>query len=85
VCLFVPEGKGPHLSLIYLHPLGKAATAQPGGEVEHWVKQGFAVLTPDLSGTGELGQVAETTAFLEVQVGRTVAGIRAAETCAVPS
>jgi hypothetical protein len=79
VLLFVPEGSRPRQALIYLHPQGKAATAQPGGEIEHWVKQGFAVLAPDLSGTGELGQVTDATAFLGVQVGRTVAGIRAAE------
>ncbi len=79
VLLFVPEGSRPHPALIYLHPLGKAATAQPGGEIEHLVKHGFAVLAPDLSGTGELGQVTDTTAFLGVQVGRTIAGIRAAD------
>ena len=47
--------------------------------MEQLVKLGFAVLAPDLSGTGELGQVTDATAFLGVQVGRTIAGIRAAE------
>ncbi|HVN79547.1 MAG TPA: acetylxylan esterase [Terriglobia bacterium] len=79
VLLFVPEGKNPHPALIYLHPQGKAASAQPGGEMEHLVKLGFSVLAPDLSGTGELGQVTESTAFLGVQVGRPIAGIRAAD------
>jgi dienelactone hydrolase len=79
VLLFVPEGSSPHPALIYLHPLGKAATAQPGGEMERLVKQGFAVLAPDVSGTGELGQANEATAFLGVQVGGSIAGIRAAD------
>jgi cephalosporin-C deacetylase-like acetyl esterase len=79
VLLLVPETSGPHPALIYLHPQGKAAAAQPEGEMERFLKQGFAVLAPDLSGTGELGQVNEATAFLGVQVGQSIAGIRVAD------
>ncbi len=79
VLLFMPESGGPHPALIYLHPQGKAAAAQPQGEMERLLKQGFAVLAPDLAGTGELGQVSDAIAFLGVQIGRSVAGVRAAD------
>ncbi len=46
-----PAGK----ALIYLHPDGKNAEAAAGGEMEWFVKHGFAVLAPDMVGTGEMG------------------------------
>ncbi len=77
--LMVPDQGDTHPALIYLHPEGKAAEAAAGGQIEQWVRQGYAVLAPDLSGTGELGGVTHATAFLGVQIGRSVAAIRAAD------
>ncbi len=66
-------------AIIYLHPDGKATVAEPGGEMENLVRRGFAVLAPDLSGSGELGSVNNAVTFLAMQIGRSVVGIRAAE------
>ena len=76
---FLPEGGEDFPALIYLHPQGKSAQAQPGGEIEWWVSQGYAVLAPDLSGSGELGSVDNSITFLGVQIGRSVVGIRASD------
>ena len=51
----VPGARTPSRVVLYLHPDGKAAAAQAGGEMEWLVQQGCAVVAPDLSGTGELG------------------------------
>lgn len=51
--LFKP-GKSNGKAMIYLHPLGKAADAAPGGEIEQMVSMGMTVLAPDMLNTGEL-------------------------------
>ncbi len=79
VLLLLPEDGNRHPGLIYLHPDGKAAAAGPDGEMAQLVRQGYAVLAPDLSGMGELGGVSNSVAFLGVQTGRSVVGIRAAD------
>jgi cephalosporin-C deacetylase-like acetyl esterase len=75
----VPDKGSKHPALIYLHPEGKSAGAAVGGEIEGFVKQGYIVLSPDLSGSGELGSVSDYVAFLGVQIGRSIAGIRAGD------
>ena len=77
--LAVPDEGTKHPALIYLHPEGKSAAAAPGGEIEWLVRQGYAVLAMDLSGMGELGQTGNAEAFLGVLIGRSIAGIRAAD------
>jgi hypothetical protein len=52
--LMIPN-KPNNKTILYLHPSGKAVEASPGGEMEWFVKNGFAVLAPDLIGTGEMG------------------------------
>ncbi len=79
VLLLVPDGTAKRTAVLCLHPQGKSAVTAPGGEVEQVVKQGYAVLAPDLSGTGELGRATDSIAFLGVQTGRTIVGIRAEE------
>lgn len=75
----IPETGTNHPALIYLHPQGKSAAASPGGEIEWFVKQGYAVLAPDLSGTGESGSVSDSRSFLGVLLGQSIAAIRAAD------
>ncbi len=77
--LFQPRNSERSPGVVYLHPEGKSAEAQPGGEIEELVKLGYTVLAPDLSGSGELGSVSNSTAFLAVQVGRSIAGVRAGD------
>ncbi len=79
VLLFVPDTASNHRALIYLHSQGKSASAGPGGEMEQLLKQGYVVLAPDLQGSGELGRVTDTTAFLGILVGRSIVGLRAAD------
>ena len=51
---FRPDSIIQQALILYLHPDGKAADAAPDGAIEQLVQQGFAVLAPDLLGTGEL-------------------------------
>jgi dienelactone hydrolase len=53
VLAMVPSAK-PSRVVLYLHPDGKAAQAGPGGEMESLVRQGCAVVAPDMLGLGEL-------------------------------
>lgn len=76
---FLPEGVPRPPALLYLHPQGKSAAAEPGGELEQLAREGYAVLAPDLSGCGEWGEVDERVTFLGVQTGRSLVGIRAGE------
>lgn len=75
---------------IYIHPSGKAADAEPGGEIEKLVSKGFIVLAPDLIGTGETGPgILQGDAYFEgvshnlwyaaMICGRSLVGIRAGD------
>jgi hypothetical protein len=75
----VPDGTAKRTAVLCLHPQGKSSATVQGGDIEQAVKQGYAILAPDLSGMGELGRATESMAFLGVQTGRTIVGIRAEE------
>ena len=88
--LMLPDGAGPHPALMYLHPRGKAVEALPGGEIERLVKQGFAVVAPDLLGIGETGpgrfrgdayidNVSYNIWFGYMLLGRSIVGLRAGD------
>lgn len=77
-------------AVIILHPGGKSAVADEGGEMEWFVRHGFTVLAPDLIGTGEMGPgVFRGDAYIEggshnlwyasILIGRSIAGIRASD------
>lgn len=53
--VMAPESPAPSRVVLYLHPEGKAAAANKGGEMEWFAKQGYTVVAPDIIGTGELG------------------------------
>lgn len=87
--LMIPE-KTNNKALIYLHPAGKTAEAEPGGEIEWFVKQGFTVAVPDLIGTGEMGPgdfrgdaviggVSYNMWFTSVIIGKSIVGLRASD------
>ncbi|MFC1718236.1 alpha/beta hydrolase family protein [Candidatus Poribacteria bacterium] len=88
--LMIPEGETECPGLIYIHPDGKSAEAAPGGEIEWFVKKGFAVLAPDLIGTGEtgpgrfkgdayIGEVSYNVWFQSILIGRSIVGVRAGD------
>jgi hypothetical protein len=77
--LFKPAQVSRPKAVLYLHPEGKKAGAAMGGEIEVLVKLGYAVLAPDLSAVGELGEAGDAVTFLGVVTGRSLAGIRAAD------
>ena len=77
--LFRPEQVSRPKAVLYLHPEGKQAGAALGGEIESLVRLGYAVLSPDLSATGELGEADDSVTFLGVVTGRSLPGIRAAD------
>jgi hypothetical protein len=87
--LFKPA-KPDNRIMIYLHPLGKAAEASSGGEIEIFVSKGITVLAPDLIGTGETGSgalqgdayfegVSHNLWYASMLIGRSIAGIQAGD------
>jgi hypothetical protein len=81
VLLFIPDdNREKHPALIYLNPKGKAADANPGGEIEKLVKQGYIVAAVDPLGIGEVKNTAgreHTDSYTAILTGRSIPGIRA--------
>jgi hypothetical protein len=76
--------------ILYLNPSGKSAEANPGGEMEWFVSNGFMVLAPDLIGTGEMSvSDFEGDAFINgkshniwysaMLIGRSLVGVQAGD------
>jgi hypothetical protein len=86
ILLFVPgNNMDKHPCLVYLHSKGKVTEANPGGELEKLVRQGYVVAAADVIGTGETRNTvtnrqgtadAGSTAIL---IGRSVVGLQAAD------
>ncbi len=87
--LFRPE-KPNGKALIYLHPSGKSAGAEKGGEIEWLLKKGMTVLAPDLIGIGEMAPdcnkgssvidgVSYSMWFSSVLTSRSIVGIQASD------
>jgi hypothetical protein len=87
--LFKPERPGGKY-IIYLHPSGKSAGAEAGGEIEWFVNNGYTVLAPDLIGTGEMGPgilrgdaffdgVSHNLWYASMLIGRSITGIQAGD------
>lgn len=66
--LMEPENSNGVL-ILYIHPEGKSAQANIGGEMEWFVKQGFPVLSPDLIGIGEIGKKKKILKWQEGKIG----------------
>lgn len=76
--------------LLYIHPKGKTADPEGQEETQWFVKQGFAVISPDLLGTGEtypedyrgdayIDNVSLNLWFAAILVNKSIAGIRAGD------
>jgi len=92
--VMVPDDGRKHPAVLYLHPDSKSSDADPGGRMEWFVKNGYAVLAPDLIGTGETGPgIYEGDAynfkvgkanynlwFAALRIARSITGIRAGDT-----
>jgi dienelactone hydrolase len=81
--LFVPDdGLSKHPAIVYVHPKGKAAEAQPGGEIETLVRQGYIVAATDVIGIGETQNTASrglADGYMAVLIGRSVVGLQAGD------
>ena len=83
VLLFVPNSdKASYPAIVYLHPDGKASQAQPGGEIEKLVKDGYIVVASDVLGIGEVKNTATREGaddYTGVLIGRSTPGIQAGD------
>jgi cephalosporin-C deacetylase-like acetyl esterase len=83
ILLFVPnDNVEKHPALIYIHPMGKAAEAKPGGEIEKLVKEGYIVAAIDVLGTGETKNTAArelADSYTAIIIGRSIVGIQAGD------
>ncbi len=91
--LMLPNDSQKHSVILYLSPQGKNAQASVGQELEWFVKKGFAVLAPDLIGTGELGpgdftgdsyncklgKASYNIWFAQILLGRSIVGLQAGD------
>jgi dienelactone hydrolase len=82
ILLFTPDDDRQHSAIIYLHSKGKIAEAEPGGEIEKLVKQGYIVAAADILGFGEIKKTAGreyTDGNTAVLIGRSMVGIQAGD------
>jgi dienelactone hydrolase len=82
ILLFTPDDEKQHPAIIYLHSKGKIAEAEPGGEIEKLVKEGYIVAAADVLGFGEIKKTAGreyTDGNTAVLIGRSMVGIQAGD------
>ena len=83
ILLFKPDDNlVKHPAVIYLHSEGKVTGAEPGGEIEKLVKQGYIVAAADVLGIGEIKHTAGRgyqEGYTAVLIGRSMVGIRAGD------
>ena len=81
VLLFVPDDNTKkYPAIIWLNPKGKAAEANPGGEIEKLVKKGYIVAAVDPLGIGEVKNTARrehSDSYTALLSGTSIPGIRA--------
>ena len=87
--LFVPAVDNKEFAaLVYLHPQGKVAEAQRGGEIEKLVRRGYVVAAVDLLGVGETKNTvtrALADDYTGVMIGRSTVGIQAGDVAGIVS
>ncbi len=92
--LVKPDGQGPFPVILYLHDEEKHKEAQPGSEIEWFVKKGYMVIAPDLLGRGEIrperfrgdsynfgpgGRAPYNIWFLSIHIARSIVGIQSGD------
>jgi hypothetical protein len=80
--VFAPEKRGKYPAIIYIHPDGKMAEANPGQEIENLVRKGFIVAVPDVINTGETKFAFRNDNpinFGSVLIGRSIVGMQAGD------
>ena len=87
--LFIPDKKTKK-AVFYLHPQGKQGVVEDSVTIQSLMNKGITVLAPDILGTGELANsdfkgdayinnVSYNTAFMAMQLGRSIVGIQAGD------
>ena len=82
ILLFKPDDNLKHPAIIYLHSKGKVTDAEPGGEIEKLVKNGYVVAAADVLGVGEIKNTAtrgDAEGYTAVLIGRSMVGIQAGD------
>ena len=82
ILLFKPDDNLKHPAIIYLHSKGKITDAEPGGEIEKLVKNGYMVAAADVLGVGEIKNTAtrgDAEGYTAVLIGRSMVGIQAGD------
>jgi len=82
ILLFKPDDNLKHPAIIYLHSKGKVTDAEPGGEIEKLVKNGYIVAAADVLGVGEIKNTAtrgDAEGYTAVLIGRSMVGIQAGD------
>ena len=82
ILLFKPDDNLKHPAIIYLHSKGKITDAEPGGEIEKLVKNGYIVAAADVLGVGEIKNTAtrgDAEGYTAVLIGRSMVGIQAGD------
>jgi len=82
ILLFKPDDNLKHPAIIYLHSKGKVTDAEPGGEIEKLVKNGYMVAAADVLGVGEIKNTAtrgDAEGYTAVLIGRSMVGIQAGD------
>jgi dienelactone hydrolase len=82
ILLFKPDDNLKHPAIVYLHSKGKVTDAEPGGEIEKLVKQGYIVAAADVVGVGEIKHTAgrgHQLGYTAVLIGRSMVGIQAGD------
>ena len=82
ILLFKPDDNLKRPAIIYLHSKGKITDAEPGGEIEKLVKNGYIVAAADVLGVGEIKNTAtrgDAEGYTAVLIGRSMVGIQAGD------
>ncbi len=77
--VFVPNKGSRFPAIIYLHPVGKSAEAEPGQQIEELVRKGYIVAAPDVINTGETKYKFRSNNpinYGSVLIGRSIVGVQ---------
>ncbi len=83
ILLFIPDNNTvKHPAIVYLNPKGKADQANPGGDIEKLVKEGYVVAAADVIGVGETKDKSArglAVGYTAVLIGRSIPALQAGD------